>query len=154
MLKYFFLFVCTLIIAANTFGQDTAQINITELDDDKTFVKVETEAEFPGGPNAWFQHLASNLNSNIPIDNGAPAGTYTVIILFLVHKDGSITDPTPIINPGYGMFEEVKRVIMKSPIWIPAKQNGRIVRAYRRQPVTFVVEDVYKEKKKKKRRLF
>ena len=39
------------------------------------------------------------------------------------------------------MEEEVMRIIKKGPKWIPAMQNGRPVNAYRRQPVTFMVEE-------------
>jgi protein TonB len=39
------------------------------------------------------------------------------------------------------MCEEAMRVIKKTKNWIPAIQNGRNVNAYRRQPITFVVED-------------
>ncbi len=43
---------------------------------------------------------------------------------------------------GYGMEEEVIRIIKKGPKWTPASVNGKHVNAYRRQPVTFaVVED-------------
>ena len=40
----------------------------------------------------------------------------------------------------YGMEEEVLRIIKKSGRWTPAEQNNRKVNAYRRQPITFVVE--------------
>jgi protein TonB len=47
------------------------------------------------------------------------------------------------------MEEEVMRVIKRGPKWIPASQNGRLVKAYRKQPVTFVVMEENKKKKKK-----
>jgi periplasmic protein TonB len=40
---------------------------------------------------------------------------------------------------GKGMEEEAIRVIKKGPDWVPAIQNGRNVKAYRKQPITFVV---------------
>jgi periplasmic protein TonB len=33
------------------------------------------------------------------------------------------------------------RVIRKGPKWTPAIQNGKIVKAYRRQPITFIVSE-------------
>jgi len=33
------------------------------------------------------------------------------------------------------------RVIKKGPQWKPAIQNGRNVKAYRRQPITFQIEE-------------
>jgi protein TonB len=39
------------------------------------------------------------------------------------------------------MCQEAVRVIKKTKNWTPAIQNGRNVNAYRRQPITFVVEE-------------
>jgi protein TonB len=38
------------------------------------------------------------------------------------------------------MEEEAMRVIKRGPKWNPAIQNGRQVKAYRKQPITFRVE--------------
>lgn len=40
------------------------------------------------------------------------------------------------------MEEEVTRILKKSGKWNPAIQNGKQVNAYRKQPVTFQVEDM------------
>ena len=107
--------------------------------EDFVFTKVEQEAEFPGGPGAWGNYLRKNLNGNVPNDNNAPAGSYTVIIRFIVAKDGSISDVTPETSLGYGMEKEAVKIIQRGPKWTPALQNGNVVKAYRRQPVTFQV---------------
>jgi periplasmic protein TonB len=109
-------------------------------DEDKIFTKVENEAAFPGGDAAWRRFLEKNLNASTPIDNGAPEGTYQVIVKFIVSKDGSISDVQAESKHGYGMEEEAVKVIRKGPKWTPALQNGRNVNAYRRQPITFVVQ--------------
>ena len=108
-------------------------------DENKIFEKVEIEASFKGGEGAWKKYLERNLNANAPIDNGAPEGSYTVYIQFVVSKDGSISDVKPLTNHGYGMEQEAVRVIKKGPAWVPAVQNGRSVNAYRKQPITFQV---------------
>jgi hypothetical protein len=58
-----------------------------------------------------------------------------------VGKDGSISDVKPLTQLGYGMEEEVLRIIKTGPRWVPAIQNGKMVKAFRKQPVTFVVSD-------------
>ena len=68
-----------------------------------------------------------------------PAGSYTVIIQFVVDKEGNISEIKPLTNRGYGMEKEVIRILEKSPKWTPAYQDNRPVKAYRKQPVTFVV---------------
>ncbi|MBC7947705.1 MAG: energy transducer TonB [Chitinophagaceae bacterium] len=108
-------------------------------DDNHIFEKVEIEASFKGGEGAWKKYLERNLNPNAPVDNGAPEGTYTVYVQFVVSKDGTISDVKALTNHGYGMEGEAMRVIKKGPAWVPAVQNGRSVNAYRKQPITFQV---------------
>ena len=103
--------------------------------------KVEVESNFPGGNTMWRKYLERNLYILAPIDNGAPAGTYTVVVQFLVDTNGFISDVKPLTSFGYGMEEEVVRVIKKGPSWEPAIFKGKPVKAYRKQPVTFVVPE-------------
>ncbi len=82
-------------------------------DENKIFEKVEIEAKFPGGESAWRKYLERNLNPNAPVDNGAPEGTYTVYVQFVVSKDGSISDVKALTNHGYGMEAEAIRSLRK-----------------------------------------
>ncbi len=102
--------------------------------------KVEAEASFPGGESIWLQYIQRNANGQVANDNGAPEGTYTVVVQFVVDKEGNISDVRSLTKHGYGMEEEAIRVIRNAPRWEPAVQNGRYVKAYRRQPITFRVE--------------
>jgi periplasmic protein TonB len=111
-------------------------------DEDKVFTKVEYEAEFPGGADAWKRYLEKNLNANTPIDNGAAEGTYQVIVQFIVSKDGSISNVKALTEHGYGMETEAVKIIAKGPKWKPALQNGQNVNAYRKQPITFLVQEM------------
>jgi len=104
------------------------------------FLRVEVESEFPGGKDGWKQYLVKNLKSSVPVKNNAPIGVYQVVVRFIVSKEGKISDVAAETNHGYGMEEEVIRILKKGPDWLPAQQNGRKVNAYRRQPVTFVVQ--------------
>ncbi len=113
----------------------------------KVFEKVEEEAYFPGGEQAWRSWLGQNLNPSVPVDKGAPPGLYTVYIQFVVDLNGKTSAIKALTKHGYGMEAEVMRILRKSPPWIPAVQDGKNVRAYRKQPVTFQVEV---EKKKKR----
>lgn len=110
-------------------------------DSDKIFTRVEVEASFPGGGDAWMKYLTKHLNGDIGTKNGAPCGRYNTVVKFVVGKDGVLNNIQAETNLGYGMEEEVIRVVEKSGKWTPAYQNGRTVNAYRRQPVTFQVVD-------------
>ena len=116
-----------------------AIITRQNVHEDSVFRKVEIEASFPGGDRIWRSYLERNLNANVPVDNKAPEGTYTVIVQFIVDKNGEISDINALTNHGYGMEQEVIKVISKGPKWSPAIQDGKPVKAYRKQPVTFSV---------------
>ncbi len=99
---------------------------------------LQREAKFSGN---WENFLRRNLNANVPADNGAPAGNHTIIIQFVVDIEGNVSDIKPITNLGYGMEQEAIRVLKKATKWEPAIQNGQAVKAFRRQPITFVVTE-------------
>lgn len=99
----------------------------------------ESAAQFKSGVEAWGKFLSKNLRKNLPIRKKAPAGRYLVVIKFVVDIDGSLVDFEAETNNGYGMEEEVIRVLKLSPKWTPAYQGGKLVKNYLRQPITFVV---------------
>lgn len=110
-----------------------------EEDYDKIFTVVQVPASFPGGPAAWQRYLERNLNADIAVQNGAPSGSYTVIVTFIVDKQGAISDVTAENDPGYGTRDEAIRVIKRGPAWVPAIQNGRNVICRHRQSITFKI---------------
>ncbi len=128
-------------IATPTQIDEGKQVIEEKKDDDenKIFDKVEIEAGFPGGEGAWKRYLEKNLSGFNPAENGAPEGTYTTYVQFVVDKEGNISDVRALTTHGYGMEDEAVKVIKKGPKWTPAIQNGRNVKAYRKQPITFVV---------------
>ncbi len=122
-------------------GTGVVEAPKVEEDYDKEFKTVQIEAKFPGGQDAWRNYLQRNLNQDIPSENGAPAGNYTVLVSFLVDKEGSISEVRAESDPGYGIAAEAIRVIQKGPKWTPAVQNGRSVIYRQKQPITFQVSD-------------
>jgi protein TonB len=110
-------------------------------DYDKEFKSVQIQAKFPGGDGEWRKYLERNLNRDLPVENGAPPGNYTVVVSFLVDKEGNISEVKADNNPGYGTADEAVRVIKKGPKWIPAVQNGRNVIYRQRQSITFQVTE-------------
>lgn len=110
-------------------------------DYDKIYTVVEIPAQFPGGKLEWQKYLERNLNSNIPIENGAPAGKYVVVLSFVVDRNGSISNVQAENDPGYGTKEEAIRVVKKGPNWTPAVQNGRNVTYRHIQNIVFIVAE-------------
>lgn len=114
-----------------------------EEDYEKIFTKVEKEATFPGGMEAWKRYLERNLNANVAAEEGAATGNYTVKVQFIVDKEGAISNvrsiEVPAACPGCGA--EAVKVIEKGPKWEPAIQNGRRVIYQAVQFITFQVSE-------------
>ena len=122
-------------------GTGVVEAPKVEEDYDKVFTVVQIAAEFPGGLPAWSKYLERNLNRDLPVENGAPPGKYTVIVSFIVSKTGDISEVAAENDPGYGTKAEAIRVITKGPKWKPAVQNGRNVIYRHKQSITFQVSD-------------
>lgn len=109
------------------------------------FEKVEEEAAFPGGDTAWRSFLMNNLNidtiaDQIKIPAKKKVFTQTVVVRFIVCKDGSLCEIKAEKKGQAPLKAEAERVIKNSPNWIPAIVKGKPVKAYRRQPITFQIE--------------
>ncbi|MBZ4191239.1 energy transducer TonB [Niabella beijingensis] len=119
---------------AITPAPDTIPKNVPR--EPEIFTKVEQEAKYTGD---WVHFLSTNLRGDVPVKNGAKPGNYQALIQFIVDTEGNVSNVKVIKEPGYGMGEEAARVISSSGKWIPARQNKRVVKAYRKQPITFQV---------------
>lgn len=129
-------------LSPDNFRNDTTPVQKQKIKQEpEIFSKVEQEAKYPGGHEAWRNFIVSNLNIDVAVKNGAKAGSYNVMIQFIVDKQGNVSDVKALTKHGHGMEEEAVRVIKASGKWKPAVQNGREVKAYRKQPITFVVRD-------------
>lgn len=104
-------------------------------DNEKRFVPLEKEPEFPGGPQAWANFLNRYLQTPADLEAGEKK---TVRISFLVDVDGSVTSFKVVQSGGKDFDNEVIRVLKKMPKWKPAIQNGHPVVVPFTQPVTFV----------------
>ncbi len=127
-------------------GESTVVEAPAQEDYDKVFQKVEIDAEFPGGTNGWTRYVTREIERNIDeLQDDGRSGT--VVVLFIVDKEGGVSEvrALPCSEAGVGnclppnskLAEIAVNAIKKGPKWKPAVQNGRNVKAYRRQPVTF-----------------
>ena len=111
-------------------------------DPDQIFMKVEIEAKVD--PKQWRRHLESQLQRYIEdaASQGMSPGQYTVHVRFLVERDGSVADVSVQgSDPGYGLGKGAIDVVKRGPRWSPGEQNGRKVRSYHTQPITFVIAE-------------
>lgn len=98
--------------------------------------KVEIDASYPGGMPAWQRFMYKNFRYPDDGQNNEIQGT--VVVQFVVDEKGNVSNVVAISGPETGgLREEAVRVIKKSGLWVPAIQNGRQVKAYKRQPIVF-----------------
>ncbi len=109
------------------------------LPDDRLHINPAKQAEFPTGEEGWKIFLENNMDRGVPLRNQAPAGHYTVVVRCIVSYWGSSSDVTAETRHGYGMEDEVLRVIKKAPRWLPARHGGRVVNSLKKLSVTFIV---------------
>ena len=105
-------------------------------DNDKPFLRVEIESQYPGGAGAWMRYL--NKTFRYPESAQETYVQGTVVVQFIVDREGNVSDVEFISGPATGgLREEAIRVIKQSGKWEPAIQNGRKVKSYKKQPITF-----------------
>lgn len=104
------------------------------------FRPIERESEYPGGLKAWSRFLNRTLGNNYPADAFEKGIQGTILIQFIVDIDGTVSNIEALSGP-----EELRNAaintIKKSGKWIPAIQNGRNVKTFKKQPITFVLQE-------------
>jgi len=107
-------------------------------EEEKIFQKVELEAHTD--VKKWNEHITKNSMIPDSVSKNIPAGTYKVLVQFIVDKHGNIGQVKAKDNPGYGLGEKAENVLKSyKGEWKPASQCGRLVNTYKVQPVVFVI---------------
>jgi len=114
----------------------------TAMNQDKSgyYSSVEVLPMFPGGQNA----LDNFVNNNIEYpanatDNGIEG---KVTVNFAVDEMGKVSNPKIVGKPlGYGLEDEVLRVVNKMPTWTPGIIKGKNVKTYYTLPINFKIEE-------------
>jgi periplasmic protein TonB len=122
--------------ATTTVKSDTSK---TANNADGAFRKVEVESEFPGGLNGWSEFLQQNLTYPRKAVRKEIQGT--VVLQFIVCTDGTVCDIEAISGPEE-LREAAVAALKKTPNWIPAIQDGRNVKSYKKQPIVYRLERV------------
>jgi len=99
---------------------------------------VETESSFAGGDRGWVKYLEKNLVYPDRAQKILKQGS--VVVQFIVDTVGHVYDLEIIKSLEFSLDEETIRIINQSPAWTPAFQNGRKVKSYKKQPLTFKLQ--------------
>ena len=113
-------------------------------------IDVQIQAEFPGGNKAWSDYISRAVSKSMDelVDDGKNG---TVVAQFVVDTEGNVSDVKVLgcneatvancIGTQSKLAEIAIAAIKRGPKWKPAEQNGRKMKAYRRQPITFKLQE-------------
>lgn len=108
-----------------------------EIVEEEIFTIVEKMPNFPGGVDALFYYLGTNISYPDMAKDARIEGK--VYITFVVDRDGSIADVKVLRGIGGGCDEEAIRVVKSMPAWDPGEQRGKKVRVQYNLPINFVL---------------
>ena len=108
------------------------QVSATQV-----YTEVEQLAEFPGGINAFRSKVSNGFDSSAM---DGDEGKVTTEVIFVVERDGSITDVKANGKNSDFNAEAIRTVKSIKNKWAPAKINGQSVRYRFRLPLTMQFE--------------
>ena len=107
-------------------------------DENKVFEKIEVNANT--NQKAWAEHISKKTQLPDSVIKDIPAGIYKVNVQFIVDVHGNMGQIKVLNDPGYGFVERaINAVSAYKGKWQPANQCGRNVKAYKEQPIVFIV---------------
>ena len=96
---------------------------------------IETMPSFPGGNAECMKFIEQNLRYPEEARNKRIEGR--VIMLFIIDKNGSVTEPYVAKGVEKSLDEEAIRLIKSMPKWIPAKMDGKPIQIKYALPIQF-----------------
>lgn len=131
MLLMMVLLNCNSAYAQNSCG------NVTDYDDE-IIQMPQVKASFPGGGVELINWLKENVQYPENARNMNIQGT--VVVKFVVEKDGSISQPKIESSVHEMLDEEALRLVKSMPKWTPAKNNGMPCRSHYLLPIQFYLQ--------------
>lgn len=117
-----------------TVSTPTAPTTGTEAPSTNTIYKgtLGVEASFPGGINKFRTFIADNYK----IPNSFNKDVLFIKLVFIIEKDGSMTDIRMVGNGDKALEKEAIRVLKAmNKKWTPGKINGEVVRSEKTLPI-------------------
>jgi TonB family protein len=88
--------------------------------------EVDTPAKFSGGLSKWAKYIGENLVYPESAKRNSIQGD--AFVQFTIEKDGTISNPIVTKGLGYGIDEEVIKLLKSAPKWKPSYLKGEPVR--------------------------
>lgn len=104
-------------------------------DEGKVYDVVKEMPQFAGGQEALSKYLKDNLNYPPQAKQQGIRGS--VIVHFIINKDGSISNAKILRSVDELCDKEALGLINNMPKWIPGKSDGKVVRVRYTVSVSF-----------------
>ncbi len=110
----------------------------TAVEEDEPYTVVDRMPTFKGGDVTHFRNwIMSQIRYPEELRTRRIGGT--VLASFVIDLKGRVTDIQVLQTPDRRLSEEVVGALRRSPRWVPAQQDGRIVRVRYTIPVQFTI---------------
>ena len=118
-MKKLFLIMLLAFVSVNAYSQ-------SDDADNDVYNMVDQSAKFQDGYNSIIKFVQENIKFPAEAKENDVHGR--LMLSVVVEKDGSLSDITVKKGLGYGLDEEIVRIIKMMPKWQPAQHNGKTVR--------------------------
>ena len=118
-MKKLFLIMLLAFVSVNAYSQ-------SDDADNDVYNMVDQSAKFQDGYNSIIKFVQENIKFPAEAKENNVHGRLMVSVV--VEKDGSLSDITVKKGLGYGLDEEIVRIIKMMPKWQPAQHKGKTVR--------------------------
>ncbi len=122
-------------VVSNVKVSENTQETKNKENDKEVFIVVEQMPEFPGGMAELMKFISKNTKYPKDAQEGKIKGT--VIVQFVVNKDGSTSDFEVKRSIFPSLDNEAVRVLKQMPKWTPGRHRGEVVAVRYSIPVTF-----------------
>ena len=115
------------------FAQNVEPVPAANVEDNSVYNTsgLDVKPEFPGGLQEFYNFVGRNYKTpKVKNLKGK------VFVIFVVEKDGSLSDIKVLKDIGHGTGEEAIRVLKECPKWLPGEQNGQKVRVSYALPIS------------------
>jgi TonB family protein len=103
--------------------------------DDKIFMIVEQQPEFPGGFDAFKNFI--NANIKYPEADRKASKEGVVYVSMVISETGTLSDTRILRGVSPSIDAEALRVVNSLPAWIPGTQDGKAVKVRYTLPIRF-----------------
>ncbi len=118
-MKKLFLIMLLAFVSVNAYSQ-------SDDADNYVYNMVDQSAKFQDGYNSIIKFVQENIKFPAEAQENNVHGKLMVSVV--VEKDGSLSDIKIKKGLGYGLDEEIVRIIKMMPKWQPAQHKGKAVR--------------------------